>query len=76
MADAGDETARDGRHHAVVVEIAFALLHLLLREQAEAAQAAVGEAVDERAAQIVARQVVDGGATVGSDRRKDDVYNV
>ena len=72
VADARDETARDGRHHTVVVEIAFALLHLLLREQAEAAEAAVGEAVDERAAQIVAGQVVDGGPTVGSDRRKDD----
>ena len=40
MTDAGNESSGDGSHHAVVVEVSLALLHLFLIEQAEVADVA------------------------------------
>ncbi len=72
MAYAWNESAGDGGQLAVGVEVALALLHLFLIEQAEMAQTAVGKAVDDGAAHIVGHDVVDGGAEVGTERGKED----
>ena len=72
MADPGDEAAVDGRGHTVLVEVAFALLHLFRGEEAEPPQAASRKAVDEGAAEIVARCIVDRGPDIGPDRGEED----
>ena len=70
VSDAGNEAPSDGGHHAVIVEILLAVFHLLLIEQTEFSPFAVGETIDERATQIVACKIVDGGAAVGPDGSK------
>ena len=72
MADDGHEASGQCGHDAVAVEVALALLHFLLVEQAEVAPAAVGKAVDDGAAQIAACKVVDGGSAVGTERGGQD----
>ena len=70
VSDAWNEAPGDGGHHAVIVEILLAVFHLLLIEQTEFSPFAVGETIDERATQIVACKIVDGGTAVGSDGGK------
>ncbi len=55
----GDESAGDGSHFAVVVEVAFAVFHLLLVEKTHLAPFAVGKLVDDGATEIIACSVVD-----------------
>ncbi len=77
MADAGDEAAGDGGHHAVVVEVGLTLLHLLLREKTEVTDAAVGKTIDDGAAEVVASQIVDAGTDVGTQcGSQDDQYDM
>ena len=59
VAYAGDESAGDGSHFAVVVEVAFAVFHLLLVEKTHLAPFAVGKLVDDGATEIIACSVVD-----------------
>ena len=49
MADAWNEAARDGGHHAVVIEIFLTVLYLLLIEQAELSPFAVSKTIDDGA---------------------------
>ena len=70
VSDAGNEAPSDGGHYAVIVEILLAVFHLLLIEQTEFSPFAVGETIDERATQIVACKIVDGGTAVGPDGSK------
>ena len=67
MADDGHETTCQRGCDAVLVEVALALLHLLLIEQAEMSPAAIGKAIDDGSAEIASGKVVDGGSAVGSD---------
>ena len=72
MADAGNESAGDSCHHAMIIEIVLTLLHLFLIQHTEVAPTAVGEAIDDRAAEIVTCQIVDRSAAVGSSCRKEN----
>ena len=67
MSDDGHEAAGQRGYDAVSVEVALALLHFLLVEQAEVSPAAIGKAIDDGAAEIASGEVVDGGSAVGSD---------
>lgn len=70
LPDARNESAGDGGHKAMVVEVALALLYLLLVEQAKVAQAAVGEPIDDRTPEKISGSIVDGCSRNGPERGK------
>lgn len=77
MADAGNESTCDSCYHTMIIEIVFTLLHLFLIQHTEVAPTAVGEAIDDWAAKIVACQIVDRGTAVCSySREENDKPNV
>ena len=65
--DARNESSCQSGHHAVVVKIALALLHLLRRQEAHLAPTASGEAVDDGATEVERSHIVDAGAHAGSE---------
>ena len=68
MSYARQQSSGNRGHHSVVIEVPFALLYLLLIEHAKASPLAVCEPIDNRPAEIIARQVVDCGTAVGPER--------
>lgn len=71
MSDAGDESSGDCSELTVVVEVGLTLLNLLLVEQAEVSEPAVGESVDDRSSEVVTGEVVDGSAHIRSEGGKE-----
>ena len=59
VADDGHKTPRQRGGHPVVVEVLLALLYLLLVEQTEMAEAAVGKAIDHGPPDVEGSEVVD-----------------
>ena len=71
MSDARDKSSGDCSELAVVVEVSLTLLNLLLVEQTEVPEPAVGESVDDRSSEVVTGEVVDCCADIGSEGGKE-----